>query len=105
MVKLYTREGSRLLPAFIVPDDWIAGWSEHGWDKSYRVLVPAPSRLELWPPAPVDMLPVTPTLTLQVVPAYCGPPDRRETPVPSIILLDGAKWLRGHPLVKELEHV
>lgn len=101
MAKLYVHQTpTRIVPAFRIPDEWISGWPEHGFEHVFRFMVPA------WAPPtyargiePVDVLAVVPTVTVEIVKAY-----RNETPVPHIVLLGGGRWLVGHPLIEELEY-
>lgn len=84
--------------AFSIPDEWLRGWSELGFERSFRFVMPRETPTS---PAPVagDALLTIPTVTVEMVKAY-----RNEVPVPHIVLLGGGRWLIGHPAVKELEH-
>ena len=97
MTKLWVhKDKERLVPAFVVPDEWLRGWGDHGHDFPYRFVVPAqaPISREMGTQAVLRTMPVA---TVQIERAY-----RNETPVPHVVLLDGGRWLVGHPEVKEL---
>jgi len=100
MAKLYVhRDKEHLVPAFVVPDAWLSGWSSHGFDHVYRFVVP--QKMATTPSLePVDVLRTVPHASVQMEKAY------REGPMavlePYIVLLGGGRWLVGHPEVKEL---
>lgn len=98
MAKLYVYQtAQRLVPAFRVPDEWLKGWGEHGFDNTFRFVVP--QKVSAFKPEPDDVLRTVPHVTVKLEKAY-----RDEVPVPHVVLLGGGRWLIGHPEVKELEY-
>lgn len=88
----------RLVPAFLIPEEWLSGWAEYGFDHVYRFEVPQqpPISYEMGTQAVMRTMPVA---TVKTEKAY-----RYGVPVPHVVLLGGGRWLVGHPEVKELSH-
>lgn len=102
MAKLYVYQTpNRLVPAFRVPNDWLKGWPEHGFDNVFRLLVP--QKASAFKPEPHDVLAVVPHATVEIVKAW-HVKAYREIPVSHVVLLGGGRWLVGHPEVEELEY-
>ena len=100
MAKLYAHsDREHLVPAFVVPDEWLSGWGGNGFDYVYRFIVP--QKMQFKPLVePRDILRTVPYATVQIEKAY------REGPTavlePYVVLLGGGRWLVGHPEVEQL---